>query len=236
MPGSWVPLTDTLTSIPPFSPSLPVWELLCWPPGLLLDEFDEDDEEDCEPGRLALGRLAVLPPWLELVEPGNDGLDEPLDPELLVLGVEGLRELDELELELELGELGLERDEDELLLGDELDDDELDDEAVGIEEDELLDELCCSSQAPSRRPSETASAKGRQRKEPEVVSADMMAVSVFVSDPDYRYAMGTVRIDVKSGSAKQTRSAMLCLRRDQVNTRRERLADHTAREFPLLPT
>jgi hypothetical protein len=80
---------------------------------------------------LELGRLAVLPPWLELVEPGNDGVDEPLEPELLVLGIEGLRELDWLELELELDELGLLRDEEELLLGEELDDGEPDEEAVG---------------------------------------------------------------------------------------------------------
>jgi hypothetical protein len=44
---------------------------------LLLPELLEElDVDDCEPGRLALGVLAVLPPWLELVEPGNDGVDE----------------------------------------------------------------------------------------------------------------------------------------------------------------
>jgi len=171
IPGSCVPLTDTLTSIPAFSPSLPLglplWVPLCWLPGLLLEEPDEeDDEEDCEPGRLELGRLAVLPPWLELVEPGNDGVDEPLEPELLVLGIEGLRELDWLELEeldeleLELDELGLLRDEEELLLGEELDDGEPDEEAVGIDEDEeLLDELCCSSHPASINPKVVATTR-----------------------------------------------------------------------------
>ncbi len=134
---------------------------------------------------MELGTLAVLPPWLELVELGNDGDDEPVCPELLVLGMDGLLELEELELD-ELG-LGEEREDDELLLGiegdDELDEDEL---LLGID-DELLDELCCSSQAPSNRPSDTASASGRQCREPEVVRADVVradivAVSVFVSD------------------------------------------------------
>jgi hypothetical protein len=129
---------------------------------------------------LELGTLAVLPPWLELVEPGNDGDDEPVCPELLVLGMDGLLELEELELD-ELG-LGEEREDEELLLGidgdEDLDEDEL---LLGID-DELLDELCCSSQAPSNMPSDMASASGRQRREPEVERADMVAVSVFVSD------------------------------------------------------
>jgi len=157
---------------------------------LLLPELLEElDVDDCEPGRLALGVLAVLPPWLELVEPGNDGVDEPLWPELLALGMEGLEleelELDELELEeleLEELELGVEREDDELLLGCEGEDGEPDEDAVGIDEDELLDELCCSSQAPSSKPSDTARASGRQRREPIVERADMVAVSVFVSD------------------------------------------------------
>ena len=94
-------------------------------------------------------------------------------------------ELDELELEeleLEELELGVEREDDELLLGCEGEDGEPDEDAVGIDEDELLDELCCSSQALSSKPSDTARASGRQRREPIVEIADMVAVSVFVSE------------------------------------------------------
>ncbi len=152
-------------------------------PALAVDEPDDDElleEDDCEPCRLD-GMLAVLP-GLELLAPGIEGIDdeglEDCDP-----GIDAL-----LELEEELDDEELCRDEDDELLGidGELDC-EPDEEAVGIDGDELLEELCCSSQPVSSRPKVSASANGRHGREPEVNGAGMAAVSLFATVIGYQH-------------------------------------------------
>ena len=122
--------------------------------------------------------LAVLP-GLELLDPGKDGIDDDglddCDP-----GIEGIEAVLELEEELDDEELRLDEDDELLGIDGELDC-EPDEEAVGIEGDELLEELCCSSQPASNRPSVSASANGRHGREPEVNGAGMAAVSLFAT-------------------------------------------------------
>ncbi len=154
-------------------------------------EDELDDEDDCDPWRLD-GMLAVLP-GLELLALGIDGIDDELeDCDPGIDGIEAVLELDE-ELDDELDELDEEelcRDEDDELLGieGELDCDP-DEEEVGIDGIDELDELCCccSSQPASNRPSVIASANGRHGREPEVRGAGMAAVSLFAADIGDQY-------------------------------------------------
>lgn len=137
-----------------------------WPPLTSSPPLEEDDDEDErgeeDGGGIAPGRPAVLP--VDPLAPGREGMDEPVEPDELVLGMLGI-ELELLELEL----LELELEEDELLLGmdgaRELEapgEPELD--AVGIpdEVELLLDVLCFSSHALSINPKVVATNKARK--------------------------------------------------------------------------
>ncbi|MES2604635.1 MAG: hypothetical protein V4603_06825 [Pseudomonadota bacterium] len=118
-------------------------ELLLGIPLELLDELD--DEEADSDGRPE-GRLGMLDELPAVELEGIEGIDE-LELEELLLGIDGL-DRDELLLVLGMdGELEL------------LDDD--DEEGMDGIEDELLEELCCSSQALTARPSTTAIARER---------------------------------------------------------------------------
>ena len=141
------------------------------------DEDELDDDEDWEPCRLE-GMLAVLP-WLGLLAPGIDGIEDWLDDwDPGIEGIDAWLELDEEELDDE--ELWRDEDDELLGIGGELEGDP-DEEAVGIDDDELLEELCCSSQPASNRPIVSASANGRHGREPEVSGASMAAVSLFAA-------------------------------------------------------
>ena len=147
------------------------------------DEDELDDDEDWEPCRPE-GMLAVLP-GLELVAPGMDGMEDWLeDCDPGIDGIDAELELDEEELDDE--ELCREEDDELLGIGGELDGDP-DEEAVGIDADELLEELCCSSQPASNRPIVSASANGRHGRDPEVSGAGMAAVSLFAADIGDQY-------------------------------------------------